>query len=176
MISLALAESWAVCGDLDATDLMTRFVDWWRNGNYSPTGRCFDIGISTRNALATFEQSGVPFAGSRSPGAAGNGSLMRLSPIAIWGVAVGEIKMREVARGQSATTHAARACFDACEAHSVIVRKAITDGSFELDLESCDRLNLSEPIASIVGGSWRDKRRDEIASSGFVAHSLEAAL
>ena len=175
-MALALAESLAVCGGFDATDLMTRFVNWWRNGNYSPTGRCFDIGITTRNALATFERNGDPFAGSRSPDAAGNGSLMRLSPIAIWGVAVGEIKMREVARGQSATTHAARACLEACEAYSVIVRKAITDGNFELGLESCDRLDLTEPIASIVGGSWRDKSRDEIGSSGYVAHSLEAAL
>jgi len=31
-------------------------------------------------------------------------------------------------------------------------------------------------ISAIVEGSWRDKTRDEIASSGYVAHSLEAAL
>mgnify|MGYP001300441983 CR=1 FL=1 len=31
-------------------------------------------------------------------------------------------------------------------------------------------------IGAIVEGSWRDKTRDQIASSGYVAHSLEAAL
>jgi ADP-ribosyl-[dinitrogen reductase] hydrolase len=31
-------------------------------------------------------------------------------------------------------------------------------------------------IKQILGGSWRSKRRDEISSSGYVAHSLEAAI
>jgi ADP-ribosyl-[dinitrogen reductase] hydrolase len=31
-------------------------------------------------------------------------------------------------------------------------------------------------IEKILGGSWRSKRRDEISSSGYVAHSLEAAI
>ena len=84
--------------------------------------------------------------------------------------------MREAARAQSATTHAARACLDACEAFSMIVHRALLDGDFELAFASCGRLDLSEPITSIMGGSWRDKNRDEIASSGYVAHSLEAAL
>ena len=35
---------------------------------------------------------------------------------------------------------------------------------------------LSQVIMEIVHGSWEDKARGEIASSGYVAHSLEAAL
>jgi len=31
-------------------------------------------------------------------------------------------------------------------------------------------------IGAIMAGSWRGKRRSEIRSSGYVAHSLEAAL
>jgi ADP-ribosyl-[dinitrogen reductase] hydrolase len=31
-------------------------------------------------------------------------------------------------------------------------------------------------IAPIIAGSWRGKQRHQISSSGFVAHSLEAAL
>ena len=31
-------------------------------------------------------------------------------------------------------------------------------------------------IAAIMAGSWRGKHRDDIGSSGYVAHSLEAAL
>ena len=31
-------------------------------------------------------------------------------------------------------------------------------------------------IGAIMAGSWRGKRRSEIQSSGYVAHSLEAAL
>ena len=175
-MALALGESLDECDGFDAADLMSRFVDWWCNGNHSPTGECFDIGITTRHALAKFAREGDPFAGSRSPDAAGNGSLMRLSPVAIWGVNAGEIAMREVARAQSSTTHAARACLDACEAYSVTLRGAIMEGDFEKALAGCSGMDLVQPIASIVSGSWRGKTRDEIASSGYVAHSLEAAL
>ena len=30
--------------EFDGRDLMDRFVDWWRNGRYSCSGHCFDIG------------------------------------------------------------------------------------------------------------------------------------
>lgn len=80
-MALALADSLAERGQLDPADLMDRFLAWWREGRYSCTGTCFDIGITTRSALGRFEQNGEPFAGSESPDAAGNGSLMRLSPV-----------------------------------------------------------------------------------------------
>jgi ADP-ribosyl-[dinitrogen reductase] hydrolase len=73
-----------LCGSrLDPVDLMTRFVDWHRNGNYSCTGSCFDIGNTTFSALDHFTRTGDPVAGSTDPRAAGNGGLMRLSPVAI---------------------------------------------------------------------------------------------
>ena len=175
-MALALADSIAERGALDPVDLMERFVRWWRQGEYSPTGDCFDIGITTRSALARFEQTGDPLAGSRSPDAAGNGSLMRLAPVAIYGLSAGVAVMRNAARIQSATTHATRACLDACEAWSVIVYEAISGASSEHAMRAATDLDLVEPILAIVRGSWRGKVRDEICSSGYVAHSLEAAL
>ncbi len=56
-LALALADSIARSGwDLD--DQARRYVAWWRTGEYSVNGRCFDIGLTTRAALATFEQTG----------------------------------------------------------------------------------------------------------------------
>ena len=79
-MALALAKSLTHCRGFDPADVMTRFVAWWRKGHYSCTGTCFDIGIATHQALARFERTGKPFAGSTAPDDAGNGSLMRLSP------------------------------------------------------------------------------------------------
>jgi len=124
-MALALAESLGGRRSLDPADLMNRFVNWWRCGVYSPTGECFDIGITTRTALAQFEHDGNPIAGSRHTGSAGNGSLMRLAPVAIWGVMQGEQLTREAARLQSATTHGAPQCLDACEGYALILRAAI---------------------------------------------------
>ena len=41
----------------------------------------------------------------------------------------------------------------------------------QLSAEPCSRA-----ISQIMGGSWRGKARSQIASSGYVVHSLEAAL
>ena len=174
-LALALADSIVTCGTLDPTDIMARFVRWWRHGDYSPTGTCFDIGITTRTALAMFERTGGPCAGSTSPASAGNGSLMRLSPIAIWGARVGDAATREAARAQSALTHAAPACLDACEGYAMIVRAAMLGADRAAALTAAAGVGAA-PIAAILAGSWRGKPRDAIASSGYVAHSLEAAL
>lgn len=43
-MALALMDSLLACPDLNETDLMQRFVRWHELGEYSCTGRCFDIG------------------------------------------------------------------------------------------------------------------------------------
>lgn len=174
-MALALAETLAGATALDPHGLMTRFVAWWRDGAYSPTGECFDIGVTTRTALARFEADGDPIAGDESPHSAGNGSLMRLAPVAIWGVAAGEQAMREAARVQSATTHAAPACLDACEGYALILRAALTGATFDEAARAGEGVG-TEPIAPILAGKWRSQARGAIRSSGYVAHSLEAAL
>ncbi|NJR80360.1 ADP-ribosylglycohydrolase family protein [Sphingomonas corticis] len=174
-MALALADSLTAGGTLDPEDLMRRFVSWWREGSYSATGTCFDIGNAISAALARFERSGDPMAGSTDAMSAGNGSLMRLSPVAIWGVRAGEAATRAAAREQSATTHAAAACLDACEGYALILRAAILGAPFAEAVRVGEGVG-ADPIAAILAGGWRGKARGEIKSSGYVAHSLEAAL
>ena len=45
-MALALADSIADVG-WDLNDQAQRYVAWWRTGDYSVNGRCFDIGITT---------------------------------------------------------------------------------------------------------------------------------
>jgi len=175
-MALALADSLAFRGGLDTTDLMQRFMRWWQEGDYSPAGHCFDIGTTTRQALQKFVDTGNPLAGSVDPMEAGNGSLMRLAPIAIRGLTIDEKQMREEARVQSATTHGATTCLDACEAWSTILLGVMRGQSFESAATDASHLPIGDPIKSIVAGSWKSKSRHEIASSGYIAHSLEAAL
>ena len=171
----ALLASAAKGSIFEPAEAQKRFVEWWRNGSYSPTGDCFDIGITTRQALSRFEQTGDPISGSADPFSAGNGSLMRLAPVAIWGTRADPSVMTRVARRQSMTTHAAEACLDACDAYSLILRAAILGADFDGALTHA-RGDYGPEIGPIIAGSWRGKQRDQISSSGFVAHSLEAAL
>ncbi|MBY0401993.1 ADP-ribosylglycohydrolase family protein, partial [Myxococcota bacterium] len=83
-MALCLAESLLETGRFDARDQMERYVRWWQQGHWSATGFCFDIGNTVRAALARFQSTGDPFAGSTEPDTAGNGALMRLAPVVLF--------------------------------------------------------------------------------------------
>lgn len=173
-MALALAESLLVCDGLDEHDLMTRFVSWMDEGAYSSNGRCFDVGNTVRAALNRFKATGDPIARSTDPMSAGNGSLMRLAPVAIryWD----DIdKLRDAAARQSRTTHGALEAVDACVAFAEMLADAIAGKPRSQVLRDRDS-DWSGQIAGILKGSWRGKARSEIQSSGYVAHSLEAAI
>lgn len=175
-MALALADSLLSCDALDEHDLMTRFVSWMEEGAYSSNGRCFDIGNTVRGALMRFKTTGNPISGSTDPQSAGNGSLMRLAPVAIryWD---DRRKLQDAAARQSRTTHGAAEAVDACVAFADMLAEAIAGNPRSEVLR--DRTSdpaYSGTIAAIMAGSWRGKPRDDVNSSGYVAHSLEAAI
>ena len=173
-MALALADSLLASGRLDCRDLMDRFEAWWRHGEYSCTGHCFDIGVTTRHALERYRRTGDPLAGSTDPLTAGNGSLMRLAPVALryWG---DPFSLHRVAAQQSRTTHAAPEAVDGCRAFASLLADAIS-GMPRRDVLAPRAFEGSKAIAQVLAGSWRRRARDEIQSSGYVVHTLEAAI
>ena len=174
-MALALAESLLAHPEFDASDLMTRFVEWHENGAYSCTGTCFDIGNTVRAALAAFKRTGEPIAGSTDPRAAGNGALMRLSPVAIRYLA-DRPKMREVAALQTRTTHGATEAVEASVLFAEILADAIA-GKPRSEVLAARPGSFSPKIQAIASGaSWRGRHRDEISGTGYVVDCLNAAL
>ncbi|GAA5053584.1 hypothetical protein GCM10023208_15690 [Erythrobacter westpacificensis] len=173
-MALALAASLDACGGLDEQDLMERFASWRDTGEYSVTGTCFDIGNTVAGALRRFKATGDPVAGSTDPMSAGNGSLMRLAPVAIRYWRDPE-RRADVAARQSLTTHGAPEAIAACVAYADLVAEAISGEPRDEVLHPRDHDHAGK-VASIMAGSWRGKPRDAIRGSGYVAHSLEASL
>ncbi|PEQ10294.1 hypothetical protein B2G71_23040 [Novosphingobium sp. PC22D] len=173
-MALALADSLYDRDDLDETDLMRRFLSWRDHGEYSHNERCFDIGATTTTALSRYAHSGNPAAGSTNPSSAGNGSLMRLAPVAIR-FHRDRAKLVDVAARQSRTTHAAPEAVEACVAWAQFLADAIEGRPLDEILRSCPS-GVTGRIAEICGGSWRGKPRREVRASGYVVHSLEASL
>jgi ADP-ribosyl-[dinitrogen reductase] hydrolase len=173
-MALALADSLIADGDLDPADLMRRFVAWRDDGEYSCTGRCFDIGITVSGALSRFLRSDDPVAGSTDPETAGNGSLMRLAPVALrhWH---DRDRLRDVAARQSQATHGAAEAVSACVGYAEILADAI-EGRPRSEVMSPRTGLYAGKIGGILKGGWRGKLREAVASSGYVAHSLDAAL
>jgi len=122
-MALCLADCLLAHDGIDPHDLMVRFTQWWRHGANSCTGTCFNIGNTVRTALALFEQTGDPVAGSTDPFSAGNGSLMRLAPVAIrWSGTPG--RAEAAAREQSRTNHGAQACLGGVRLLCAIARRS----------------------------------------------------
>ncbi len=178
-MALCLAASLVEKGEFDARDQMDRYVAWMQHGYMSSTGKCFDIGVTTSNALHNYLRSQDPFSGSTDPRASGNGSLMRLAPVPMFYYP--DIKAAIEHSGESSrTTHAAPECVDACRYFAWLLCRAFAEEEKETLLappeEDPFQPPLAPKIAAIAAGSYRGKRRDRIVGNGYVVNSLEAAL
>jgi ADP-ribosylglycohydrolase len=175
-LALCLAESLVACRGFDARDQMDRYLRWFQDGHWSSTGYAYGIGHTTSLALARYELTRDPTSSGRTePLSAGNGSLMRLAPVPLFFAAD---PAEAVARSgeSSRTTHAARVAVDACRYFGALVAGAargvekdelLAEGFWSED-------DLVPEIAEIARGSFR--RDEPPESSGYVVHTLEAAL
>ncbi len=175
-MALCLGQSLVACGGFDARDQIERYVRWWRLGENSATGRCFDIGNATSSALRRYVESHDPFAGDPSPSAAGNGSLMRLAPVAL--AAASEVEAVEWAGLQSRVTHAAREAVDACRFYARLLWRAIDAAPKDalLDTSAGADLDLAPAVAAVASGSYQRAMPPVIQGTGYVVRALEAAL
>lgn len=175
-MALCLAASLCQHKHLDPRDCMNRFVNWWRYGYMSSTGVCFDIGGVTRGALARYEADGNPFAGPTEPHTAGNGSLMRLVPVVIAARDDRERALKDAA-DQSGLTHGADEAVEACVHFAELLFEALHGGDPACVLRPRQLPEgLPARLRHCASTDWHSVSRDEIASSGYVMHTLEAAL
>lgn len=174
-MALCLATSLIEKRGFDADDQMMRYCRWRNEGYMSSNGRCFDIGFATSDALYLYEDTGNPYAGSANEHSAGNGSLMRLSPIALYFYPDID-KIEYWAAESSKTTHGAVECIDACRLFGRQLARALNGESKEQILFSDAGFAGAEKIQSIARGYYRHKTSEEIYGQGYVARSLEAAL
>ncbi|MDP4583319.1 MAG: ADP-ribosylglycohydrolase family protein [Verrucomicrobiales bacterium] len=171
-------------GDYDGDAVMKEFVQWFVAAKHTPHGEVFDIGGATRAAIRSYE-SGVPAleCGGESESSNGNGSLMRILPIAL--AAADEPDLVELASTFSSLTHAhERSRF--CCAFFCLVVSELTHGQplREATLfawEVMDRRWTFSPgerhrFEKLHPDSLFDREEEEIGSSGHVIDTLEAAL
>lgn len=116
-MALALADSLTQVG-CDLNDQAARCVAWWRSGQYSVNGRCFDIGLTTHSVLARFERTGdARTSGDRSEHASGNDSIMWLAPVPIGYIHLFRERFEELVEKlteSSLPTHASPQCLSSC--------------------------------------------------------------
>jgi ADP-ribosyl-[dinitrogen reductase] hydrolase len=175
-MALCLAESLLEQGSFDPVDQLTRYVRWFREGHLSATGTCFDIGGTVRQAIMRFEMIGDAHSGPTDPFAAGNGSIMRLAPVVLFGHPDAE-RIDHYAAESSRTTHGAKEAVAGCRMLAAVLHALLSGAPKAEALRAIEPADwMSERLRDVARGGYIDRDEGEIRGSGYVVESLEAAL
>lgn len=159
--SMLLATCYSIkqCGKIDIEDMRKRFRDWYLNGKFTPDGRVFGVGGTTSRAL----DSGIGQSGEFDNG---NGSLMRIAPIAFTSASDDDV------RAVSSITHDHWISRESCVLLVGILRDLI-DGE---NIEDAIASNISQSSRFDFIHNLQDLPREEVKSTGFVLDTLGASL
>jgi ADP-ribosyl-[dinitrogen reductase] hydrolase len=182
-MALCLAESLVERRAFDPVDQLQRYIRWWKEGHFSVKGHCFDIGNQVEAALADHLSTSKPFCGPVGPRNAGNGSLMRLCPVAI-AYLQKPADAVDYAGQSSRTTHGNPECVDACRYFAGMLVGAMRGVDKETLLGPMyapaqglwEAGPLQPKVAAIAGGSFKRRQPPDIKGTGYVIDCLEAAL
>ena len=187
-MTLATIHSIIETGTINTNDMADKFLKWYRNGEYTATGKLFDIGRTTIQALAKYELrlDDATNCGGNGEYDNGNGSLMRILPIAYY-IYYKQIKddnkIYKIVRDVSNITHAHEISVLGCY---IYVRYCLLllDGKDKFEayngIKKLDYSMFSEYAISkysrILQNNIADIPEDDISSSGYVVSTLEAVI
>ncbi|AHJ27179.1 ADP-ribosylglycohydrolase [Nodularia spumigena CCY9414] len=185
-LTFCLAESLCRGYSLDA--IANSFWRWYKQAYWTPRGDLFDIGQNTHEAIMRLKQGIVPHqAGGKVENSNGNGSLMRILPMAYCHQSITFTELIERVHDVSAITHAHVRSQMACGIY-ISIAVALLEGA-NLDtayLQGLERIQsvyvdreyiLEKPhFRRIFSGEIAKIPVEEINSGGYVIDTLESSL
>ncbi len=186
-LTLATMDSIASCGKIDCTDMATRFCEWVKHGKYTATNEVFDIGITTKYALRRFMDEHVEAikCGGVGIGENGNGSLMRMAPIALYCYYAkkNDEEILDIVKNTSSITHAHEQSIMGCYMY-VKYLLFLLQGENKIDAyEHMRQLDYSmfsqetqDVYYRILMEDISKYKEDDIKSNGYIVYTLEAVL
>ena len=171
---------------------MDKFSRWLLYGAYTATEEAFDVGSATNRAIMNFGRGMDPLeCGGVSEYENGNGSLMRILPVAYYmkkkpGILLDE--QMDIVHNISSLTHRHPISLIGCGIYVNIALKLL---SGSLALKEGIRLGMEEAFQYYIRQRWEnisvygrlkniksfaDLPETEIRSSGYIVDTLEAAV
>ncbi len=186
-LTFCLAE--ALTKEFNLQEIADNFVNWYREGYWTAHGKVFDIGITTRFAINRLADGEIPeYAGDFDEMSNGNGSLMRILPL-VFHIKDMPIEERyKIIKQVSSITHghirSVIACFYYLEFARYILRGDDMNYIYSLlkthisDFLKTKEINKDEIAIfdRLLKGDIYKLGEDEIQSSGYVIHTLEASI
>ncbi|MBJ6109506.1 ADP-ribosylglycohydrolase family protein [Hymenobacter sp. BT523] len=178
----------------DLADFARRSINWLDSAYWTAHGKTFDVGNTSRTAINRLRRGTTPTAaGPRSEEDNGNGALMRILPLAFhetWRAETLDLDAAWVLTENAASvTHGHPRSTLGCFIY-LLVARGLLAGLAPADAYAAMR-ELANPwlehgsIPAVVedkyyrwvlSGALPDQPESKIASSGYVVHTLEAAL
>lgn len=168
-MTLATLESIGRLGKIDPTNIMGNFFRWLEHADFTPWGKVFDVGTGTQRAISRYAK-GIPVSrcGGDNIRDNGNGSLMRILPLALVPHTGRDII------DVSSLTHAHSISQNACLIYVSISDHLLAGESKEQAVAKGIQAITSEEYARLP--EIHQCERGEIKSTGYVVDTLEAAL
>ncbi len=183
-MALCLAQSLIDSKGFDPIDQLDKYLAWMEEGYMSCTGKMIGLGNTCWRSLIRYKRDRKPYTDIKHEKFSGNGSLMRLAPICI--CYSDNLDQAVYYAGLSSkTTHGSPIAVDSCRYFTYIIvhllngvdKNMIFSDKFIWNLHKYfEKEPLHSELDSIIKGAFKTKREDEIQSSGYVIHSLEASL
>ncbi|MEG3219930.1 ADP-ribosylglycohydrolase family protein [Vibrio gigantis] len=187
-MALCLADSLLECSKHNAKDQVERYLEWRSNGYNAVNGHCFDIGFTISSALNTYLRTGDPESGGTESNSTGNGSIMRLAPIAIFyaqSKGYTEHDVQHYSAQSSLITHREPRCVEACKILGHLLSQAMLGFQTKTSLienliEAFIQTKPSEATQTLLNAISiavdPNTSRDHIFGRGYVVDSLQAAI
>ncbi|BAM05208.1 ADP-ribosylglycohydrolase family protein [Phycisphaera mikurensis] len=186
--SLTLASAVALTErgwDLHA--MADEFTGWLFRGKHLPRGSVFDVGGATREAISKLDRGVKPEeAGGTRESSNGNGSLMRMAPAALFCAGDTPEGRRLRITNASRLTHGHPRTLAVCALYAEIVATLVAGSDLPSSLDAArsrlapvfySRYAEEEPhLHKLMTADFATLPRSEISGSGYVVHTLEAAL
>ena len=185
-MELATIDSFIQKGQFDYDDILTKWQKWLNNNEYTPNNFVFDVGRTCLKAIHN-HYSGIPAleCGLASIDSNGNGSLMRMLPVALYAYYrdLKDEEIIELTNNISSLTHRHNISKLGCYIYVRYIM-FLLDGKDKneaynllryIDYSSYDEESISK-YERILKNSIKDYPLSEISSSGYVVHTLECAL
>lgn len=165
--------------------LIVHFLQWQREAKYTVDHDVFDIGGVTAEALSQYVISDffwhqpVDFKGSTYEQSQGNGSLMRMLPLALWQKSWGYDP--EMVSKVSSITHAHPHVINACQLY-VRCFSYLDDGLDVALQRAAEEVSVIDSFAQLpcyqrfLAGHCAETPAEVISGSGYVIDTLEAAF
>lgn len=179
-LMLCLLASLHEKGRLDPVDVGHRFIAWLDDGYMAAGGIVFDVGGTTRDAIANL-QSGVQAldAGPKTERDNGNGSLMRVLPLALWAhhLPVGEFI--PIMQACSRITHGHSCSQVCCAIYGLLIRHLLSNdeigSAWDTAIGAARNYYQGAGISDCLNELDRVQKHETCSGSGFVVDCLRSA-